>query len=268
MFVEVPHGRLFYRVVDRVNPWIAHPKTVVFLHGVAVTHEMWSKWVDVLSPTCRLILIDTRGCGHSSEIGDVEHWTLDDVSDDVLAAADAADAGDIHLVGESFGGTVMLNLAARALPRVKSVAVASTAHRGGQIGHVRKWRESVEENGIAWWSNQMMERRFFPGAISDSEYTWFREIQDKTNAAPLLRKGEMLLETDLTNELSKITSPLLLLSPDRSPFVTPDIAVEISNQVKGADLAVLPHTRHGIFFSHGDACARLWLDFQNRIERL
>lgn len=266
MFVDVSHGRLFCEVVECRGPSARPPGTVMFLHGVAATHRMWANWIDVLAPSCRLVLIDTRGCGQSGDIGNLEDWSLDDFSDDVLAAADAVGAGDIHLIGESFGGTAVLNLAARALPRVKSATVLSTAHRGGQIEKVKAWRRSIEENGLEEWSRQMMERRFFPGAISAEDHDWFHRIQASSPPLPLLRMGEMLLGTDLTERLSNISCPLLMISPDHSPFVTPDIPMEILSAVPEADLAVLPHTRHGIFFSHGEECARLWLEFQERLD--
>ncbi len=103
---------------------------------------------------------------------------------------------------------------------------------------------------MAWWSEQMMERRFFPGTISSDEHRWFHQVQASTQVGPLLRMGGMLLGTDLTGRLSDIACPLWMISPDQSPFVTPDIPVEILSRVASADLAVLPHTRHGIFFSH------------------
>jgi hypothetical protein len=46
--------------------------------------------------------------------------------------------------------------------------------------------------------------------------------------------------------------------PDRSPFVTARMAVDLLEAVPHADLAMIPHARHGLPFSHGAECgARL-----------
>ena len=264
MFVDRPQGSLFYESVDSGEPSNAKRETIVFLHGVAVTHEMWRHWLPVLSPGYRLLLLDMRGYGKSAGIGDMASWTLDDLSDDILAVADDAGVDRFHVVGESFGGTAVLNLAARRLDRVATATTVSAAHRGGQIERVRAWRADIERNGIAWWSSEMMSHRFENGAIADEERAWFQALQDATAPEPLLRMGEMLLNTDLTPCLPGIVCPVLLISPDRSPFVTPDIPVEILSRVATAELCVIPDSRHGIFFSHGAFCAEQLAAFLKR----
>lgn len=267
MHITRPNAKLYARHLPCTSPWVTSPETIVFLHGVAVTHAMWSKWVHVLNPHYDLILIDTRGCGQSSDVREISSWTFDDLSDDILAVADHVGVERFHAVGESTGGTAVLNLATRRLDRVASATIVSTAHRGGQIEKVRSWREHIEKNGVPAWSAEMMARRFVPGAITDTEYAWFRALQDQSRPEPLLAKGELLLGTDLTSRLGRIDCPLLIIAPDKSPFVTPDIPAEIATHVPHADLYVIPNSRHGIFFSHGTKCAEQFLIFQARPRR-
>ena len=250
MFVERPGGKLFYDVVDHTPGWLADPETIVFLHGVGAGHELWVGWLPALIDRYRLLLIDTRGCGQSADIADYASWTLDGLSDDVLAVADHAGIGEFHIVGESAGGTAVLNLLTRGIDRIRTATTLSTAHRGGQIERVRKWRADVEANGVPWWSDQMMEHRFHPGALTPAQAAFFKARQDASTAEALLRKGEILLETDQTRKLSSIRCPLLMMLPDRSPFVTPDIGVEILGAVPSSELCIIPYSKHGIFYSH------------------
>ncbi len=140
----------------------------------------------------------------------------------------------------------------------------STAHRGGQIERVKAWEAEIEQKGIAWWSTQMMDHRFVDGVLSAEEHDWFQTMQDETMPEPLLRAGNILLESDLTAKLGNIKCPLLLISADRSPFVTPDIPVEILNAVPSAQLCIIPGSKHGIPFSHGSYCAGQFLEFLGR----
>ena len=182
----------------------------------------------------------------------------------MLAVADHAGIGPFHVVGESAGGTAVLNLLTRGLDRIRTATTLSTAHRGGQIERVRKWRADVEANGVAWWSGQMMEHRFYPGALTPEQAAFFKARQDASTAEALLRKGEILLETDLTGKLSNIGCPLLMMLPDRSPFVTPDIGVEILGAVPGSELCIIPHSKHGIFYSHAAFASGQLRDFLAR----
>ena len=257
MFVERPHGRLFYEVVEPRTG--AGAGTVVFLHGVAVTHEVWRDWHGALADH-RLLLIDVRGFGRSAGMGGIDGWTLDDLSDDVLAVADHAGAEVFHAVGESSGGTAVLNLACRGLGRLRTATAVSAAHRGGHIDRVKRWRTDLDANGMAWWSAEMMQRRFLPGALTDRQFARFKAMQDASPAEPVLRLGELLLGTDLTPARAGITCPLLLIVPDRSPFVTPEVPLEVLNAVPTASLSVVPASRHGIVYSHAAYCARLVAD--------
>lgn len=264
MYVELQEGRLFYELIDRVKPWHDQPETIIFIHGVGAHHELWSDWLPTLGDRYRIILIGTRGCGNSAGIGNYDAWTLDGLSNDILAVAEHAGVDKFHAVGESAGGTAVLNLAARGTERVLTATTLSTAHRGGQIARVRKWREDVEHNGVEWWSGEMMRHRFNDGALSGSKYRFFRERQEASVAEALLRKGEILLATDLTEQLDGIKCPLLMIAPDRSPFVTPDIPVEILNLVPGSELCIIPNSKHGIFFSHAEFAAGLLSEFLDR----
>ena len=264
MFVDLPEGRLFYDVVDRAAPWHAEPETIVFMHGVGARHDMWMGWLPALAGRYRIILIDTRGCGRSAGITNYADWTLDGLSDDILAVADHAGVERFHLVGESAGGTAVLNLVARGPGRVMTATTLSTAHRGYQIERVKRWREDVAAKGIAWWSGEMMRHRFVAGAMSEAKTAWFRARQDESTAEAVLRKGDVLLATDLTERLAGIQCPLLMLLPDHSPFVTPDIGIEILARVPHAELSVIPNSKHGIFFSHDGFASSLLADFLAR----
>ncbi|MGI9480594.1 MAG: alpha/beta fold hydrolase [Hyphomicrobiaceae bacterium] len=264
MQVDLPEGALFYDVIDRTAPWNGEPETILFMHGVGARHDMWMGWLPALADRYRIILIGTRGAGHSAGIVNYSEWTLDGLSDDIVAVADRAGIEKFHVVGESAGGTAVLNLVARGPDRVMTATTLSTAHRGYQIERVKRWREDVAAKGVAWWSGEMMQHRFVAGAMSEAKTAWFRARQDESTAEAVLRKGDVLLATDLTEKLAGIKCPLLMLLPDHSPFVTPDIGIEILKHVPDAELSVIPNSKHGIFFSHDAFASQLLADFLAR----
>ena len=94
-----------------------------------------------------------------------------------------------------------------------------------------------------------------------------------TPKAPIIRVenvtvgyGELLAGTDLTSDLGRIRCPLLILMPDRSPFVTARMGVELAEQVPHAELVVYPGVRHGLPFSHAVPCSRRLVEFLEAAE--
>ena len=264
MICDTGSGLLHYEVTDIAPPWRRPLETLVFCHGVATDADVWSDWLPVLAPHMRVVRFDTRGFGRSTAAGGPGQWTIDRFADDIVAVAQAAGADRFHLVGESFGGTASLHLAARAASPVITLSCVSTAHRGATIELVRRWREDLRLHGIQPWSDQMMGRRFPPGVLSPAQWEWFSRTQASCDPQALLAVGELLVDTDLTDELSRIAAPTLLLTPDASPFVTVELSSQIRQRLPNCELAVFPNSRHGLPFSHARECAHAVLDFLGR----
>jgi pimeloyl-ACP methyl ester carboxylesterase len=207
------------------------------------------------------VRFDTRGFGRSSLNNSKKPWTMNDLSQDILSVAKATHTESFHLVGESMGGTACLYLATQANHPLLSLTCVSTSHQGGRVQRVSSWREEVESSGIEVWSDQMMERRFFPDALSRDQWNWFSELQKQTSADALLEGGELLMRTDLSQDIEKINIPTLLLAPDSSPFIPVEIPKEVHERIKNSKLVIMPHSRHGLPFSHARQCAELLLDF-------
>ena len=78
--------------------------------------------------------------------------------------------------------------------------------------------------------------------------------------------GELLVGMDLTAELPACKLPLLLMMPDRSPFVSLAQASALAELVPQAEIAVFPGARHGLPLSHAKEAAGTLLAFLGRVE--
>lgn len=265
MIHDTADGPLYCEVTDLVPPWGQPADTLVFCHGVATNADIWSQWLPVLAPHFRIVRLDTRGFGRSRPVRAGFAYSLERLADDIVSVAAAAGARRFHLVGESFGGTVGLQLAARPDTPVLTLACVSSAHRGATIHAIREWRAFVEREGMEAWSLQMMDRRFHPGALERPQWDWFHAVQGGSDPGALLEIGDLLVHTDLTPLLPAIRIPTLLLTPDGSPFVTVDISSAMHKLLPRGELAVIPHSRHGLPFSHARECAEAVLAFLRRL---
>ena len=245
---------LAYDVIDLVPPWAEGNAAVVLHHGIGTDRHIWTDWLPSIITRHRVVRFDTRGYGASAVPAETHRFTLEEALVDLIEMIDMAGPGPVHLVGESFGGTVALAAAIRHPDRVASVTVSNAAFKGSGIAEVPGWRQSFASRGMAAWSEGMMAKRFVPGALDEARRSWFQAVQDTSPAHVTAGLGELLAATDLGPELARLRAPLLILMPDRSPFVTARMGVELLERVANADLAVIPGARHGLPFSHGTEC--------------
>lgn len=252
--------------IDIVAPWHRGRYPIVFHHGIGTDRNVWADWLPSVVTRHRIVRFDTRGYGQSSVPPADHEWTLEGALSDLMEIVALAGPGPVHLVGESFGGTAALLAAIRHPERVASVTVSNAAFRGATIADVPGWRAAFAARGVKAWSQDIMAKRFHVDSLGDAQRRWYQEVQDRSPAHVTVGLGELLACTDLGPELDRICAPLLILSPDRSPFVTARMAVDLLERVPHAELAMIAHARHGLPFSHGAECGARLAAHLDRVE--
>jgi len=258
-----PHGPLHYEITDVTAPWRGTPETILFHHGVGITSDIWLEWLPPLADRYRLVRMDCRGFGRSSVPGPGFKWSMELLAADALAVARAAGAERFHYVGESLGGTLGLSLAIHHPASVRSLAVCSTAHRGGSIQRVHEWRDFIAAHGMPGWSRMMMDLRMAPG-VPASMRDWFDREQATCSADAILDLADVLVAVDLTERLGEITVPTLVLHPDASPFIPLPMALELHARIPRSEIRIFPGARHALAHTHGAECALAVREFLGR----
>ena len=247
-------GAIAWEVIDHAPAWEHPAPAVLFHHGVGSCGAAWDGWIPALVHRYRLVRFDLRGHGRSG-LPPGFQWSLDGTVDDLAAVADGAGLDRFHLVGESLGGTVGLAFAARHPERVLSLTVSNGTHLGGAIENLEPWERLIREGGMRAWSAHMMKERFFEGALSSRMARWYEDQQATAEPSAILDGAAMLVGTDLSPELARVTCPVLLLHPDASPFIPVEIMAELRRALPDARLRVFARARHGLPFSHAAECA-------------
>ncbi len=262
--INTDHGRIWFESFDMTAPWIDNPETVVFHHGVGIDHGIWSRWLPLLADRYRLVWFDMLGFGASEIPPDNYEWSMAALADCALAVADAVEAPRFHYVGESLGGALGFYLALHYAGRLFSITPCAAPAHGAAVDWLQEWRQFIADNGMAAWSKRMMERRFPPGVISADLWAWFDGVQAACAPESILGSGEMLIGVDLRAQLPNIRTPTLLITADRSPFVTVPMSLANRDLIPDSDLTIMAGSRHGAVFSHGPACARAFRAFLDR----
>lgn len=253
-----PNPRALHVVTDDLRaPWETDRAPVLFHHGIGTDHRIWSDWVPVVAARHAVWRLDMRGFGASVKPDPGADWALQMLIDDTLSVIDQTGADKVHLVGESFGGSVVLAVALRHPDRVASVQISNASYKGIGLGELEHWGRQFDDGGPAGWSRRMMANRFAPGVGDPAALAWFEAEQARTLPHVALGLGQVLAGLDLGPDLPGLRVPLSVVLPDSSPFVPVRHGVELLEQAPGARLRVVPDCRHGLVFSHATTEARL-----------
>jgi len=266
--VSVPGSVLHCDVTDLALPWIEAPETILFHHGLGASSRTWAAWLPVLADHYRLVRFDMRGHGKSAVAAGTaggDALTLELLANDVFAVADAVGVGEFHLVGESIGGTIALLAASRRPERVRTLTVSNGAHIGGSIQSIDDWRDVMNAGGMAGWSQHMMPKRFFDGAISAPMWRWYEQEQASAAREFVLDAVRLLAGADLSPQLERLRMPVLLLHGDSSPFIPVAVMADLKARLADARLQVFAHARHGLPFSHATQCAHMLRRFLEEV---
>ncbi|MFJ3776107.1 alpha/beta fold hydrolase [Streptomyces sp. NPDC090075] len=148
--------------VQRMGPRDGHPAvgTVLLVHGL-LTDSLASYYFTVAPAFAAagldVVMYDLRGHGRSGR--PPTGYTLDDAVDDLAALLDRlAVTGPVHLVGNSYGGTVAFGYAARHPERAASVSLiesepataAWAAKLDGILRRVQRELAYNETDALAW----------------------------------------------------------------------------------------------------------------------
>jgi 3-oxoadipate enol-lactonase len=117
-FLDVPGGRLYYEVEGSGPP-------LLLIHGGLGSLRMWDGQIAAFAPHYQVIRFDTRGYGRS----ETEHVPFSNRAD-AVAVLQHVGATWCHLVGQSRGGTIALDLTLEHPDLVRSLVLVA----GGASG--------------------------------------------------------------------------------------------------------------------------------------
>jgi pimeloyl-ACP methyl ester carboxylesterase len=212
---------------------------------------VWTHWIDALSEKTKLIRYDERGTGLSD-------WIAEDISfaamiADLESVVDAAGLDRFTLLGVSQSCAVSVAYAVRHPERVSGLILYG--------GFVKGWRKRSDSHEVAtheamtaliregWGQNNPVFRHLFtamfiPGA-DEVQMDWFDELQRisvlPSNAG---RLHEAFGEIDVSDVLSQVTIPTLVLHARKDMVVPFQCGREFATGIPGARFVDLDSANH------------------------
>jgi len=201
---------------------------VVFVNGLGGAQAAFLHQVRHFSKSRQVLTYDHRGIGTSDVVDTSAHMA--DFASDLIRLLDELQINRADFVGLSFGGRVLLQLAAGWPERVRSLVIGGTS-AGGDLHEpgdgdthrtLRAARGGTEEDWAVHIAPLLFGRRYcerYPERLL-SLARW--KARHPTNPVGLDRQWEAWDSFDLGDQLGEITCPVLVLhgTDDRlSPIV-------------------------------------------------
>ena len=203
---------------------------LVLLHGFGGCTRNWDPFTAKLSERRRLIVVDLRGHGHSTN--PENKFTHREAASDVFRLLDKVGIGRFSAMGMSSGGMALLHMATSQPERIDSmVLISATSHFPDQARVIMR-RASLRT------MPQPVQEMYRECAQRGDEQ--IRQLIAQFNA---LHDDHDDMSFTAQN-LSTITARTLVVHGDRDRFFPVDIPIAVYRSIPDAELWVIPGGDH------------------------
>jgi len=220
----------YYEVVGNGYPF-------VFVHGGHLDSSSWRFQVDYFSKKYRTITYDIRGHGQS-EIPE-ERYSMGDCVEDLCQLLDYLAIDQGYFAGHSMGGYIALSFTLVHPERVRALILVG-ANGGPVVGTLKMWGDKMASR---------------------------LRLKSTTYARRFVRAHEAnVARPDLSNKLSEIRKPTLIVVGERDTVTPPEISEVMLREISDSLMVVLPECDHGCHEDRPDSFNSTVRDFLDRIE--
>ncbi|HSF04648.1 MAG TPA: 3-oxoadipate enol-lactonase [Methylomirabilota bacterium] len=222
-------------------PW------VTMSNSLATTHRMWDPQIKAFTQQYRVLRYDKRGHGETDVTPGPYSFEL--LADDVLALLDALKITRTHFVGLSMGGMTGMTMALRKPSVLRTLVLCDTASRD-PLGDPALWQQRIDAIKAGGSMEALVEStvaRFLTPdtvktrpAVADA----VRAMVRTTPTEGYIACCQAIAKLNLTDRLSAIAIPTLVVVGAEDPATTVPMAETIHQRIAGSELAVLKQAAH------------------------
>lgn len=260
-YIDIEGTGLYYEEAGAGEP-------VVFVHGNWSDHSTWGPTLPELPESLRAIVYDRRGLGRSQRTR--ERLTRRLHEDDLAAVIEGLGPAPAHVVGNSYGASTALGLAARR-PELFRSLVAHEPPLSAVVGDDPAARAAIEQTqaslgavverveacDLAGGAEQFVEEvALGPGgwAILPEPIRQMMIFNASATAEEMRDPGVAGIDLEA---LAVIDVPMLITEGDRSPAWFHGIVDRLGETIGRARVVTMPGAGHNPHGTHPDEFAAL-----------
>lgn len=210
-------------------------KPLVLLHGFGGCAQDWHPFIAKLSERHRLIVVDLRGHGHSTN--PENQFSHRQAASDVFALLDALGIVHFSAMGVSSGGMTLLHMATDQAKRIESlVLISATSHFTDQARAIFRRAASFDD------MPQEVQAIYRKCAARGDEQ--IRQLTKQFNDF-----NDSYDDMNFTARcLSAIQARTLIIHGDRDRLFPVEIPVNLYRSIPDSELWIIPGGDHALFY--------------------
>lgn len=224
---------------------------VVAIMGLGAHGGYWSpEFIEDVSQAYGLVVFDNRGVARSN--GDFEDLSMPIMADDVAALMDYLEIPRAHILGVSMGGMIALTFALRHPQKLATLTLGCTTARPKKfklnLHMFSPILQSLRQGGKLTpllLSTSYMEKN--PERTAEFET---RIQQFKVSKHVFLEQFKACLKYDVTERLSEIKAPTLVMTGDKDPIIPYTCSEEIVRAIPQSSLHLFPGSAHAFLMEN------------------
>ena len=237
----------------------AEREPLVLIHGAWTDHATWSRLVEPLARSFRVIAYDRRG--HSRSSRGAAAPTRRRHEDDLAALIEALDCAPAHLVGTSYGAMIALALAGRRPELVRSVV----AHEPPAIAvmpvpDVEALFAGVGDEIVAGDHGAATQRFFEEAILGPGGWDLVPGPVQRSAIANAPTFVDMLADPGWgaldTTAVARFAGPLLVSYGDAGPQWLPQVGLAVAERI-GCPTQRIPGAGHTPHHTHPEELAAI-----------
>ena len=219
---------------------------VVMSHSLATDLYMWNEQMATLNRHFRVLRYDIRGHGQTD--APTSDYTLELLATDMFSLLDTLRIDTVHFVGLSLGGMIGQTAALLDQQRFLSLSLCATSSRllaeAAPLWEQRiataqkKGMQAMVESTIDRWFSPAFQKHF---ALDVDR---IRTMICSTPLAGYCGCSRAIMQLDLTDQLSSINLPTLLIVGRDDPGTPVSVHETIHQRIAHSALVVVPNARH------------------------
>lgn len=211
--VGLPDGAtIAYDEYDFTAPWEA-ADPVILVHGFSKNRRFWYNWIPALAAQYRVIRIDQRGHGDSSEVArDSFQMGLRPFSQDLAHVLDGLGLKSAHFVMAEFTSAVAIDFANAFGDRIRSLTLPGFGHNYTAATYdSAEWTRLASQEGAEAWARATNKYRL-PADADPNLREWYIREQSRMPGWFLASLFSWAPSLDLTDQLPGVKVPTLILA--------------------------------------------------------
>jgi pimeloyl-ACP methyl ester carboxylesterase/mannose-6-phosphate isomerase-like protein (cupin superfamily) len=247
-------------------------RTVVLVHGLGLSGELWSRVCDALGVGFRIVRVDLRGAGRSREAERGE-LTLARWADDLAAVLERLELAGAAVVGHSLGAAVALKLAVERPELVGAlVLIGGEADLSNLAPRMLASAERIEATGLETWvADVWSQNPPFAAASLAHAPTMLDDYRGwllANDPADYVRQCRAIAAAEpLSGRLGEVAAPVLVVVGGADDRTLPEHGRALAAALPDGRLVELPNVGHTIPLEAPEATAQAIIAFLDELEQ-